>query len=81
MRFSQDMAVVSQALAKNEHVTALDLRENGRLTAVGVYKILRVLRESKVESIELGGCFGVSEQAKEETRHACGANVRRRELL
>ena len=46
------MDVVSQALAKNEHVTALDLRENGRLTAVGVYKILRVLRESKVERLE-----------------------------
>ena len=77
----KDMDVVSQALAENEHVTALDLRGNGQLTAAGVRKVLRVLRESKVESIELGGCFGVSEQAKEETRHACGANVRRREML
>ena len=41
------MDVVSQALAENEHVAAF----------------LRGLRESKVESIELGGCFGVSEQA------------------
>ena len=57
MRFSQDMDVVSQALAKNEHVTALDLRENGRLTAVGVWKILRVLRGSKVERIELEGAL------------------------
>ena len=56
-------------------------RENEQLTAAGVRKVLRVLRESKVERIELGGCFGVSEQAKEEARHACGANVRRRELL
>ena len=51
------MDVVSQALAKNEHVTALDLRENGRLTAVGVWKILRVLRGSKVERIELEGAL------------------------
>ena len=75
------MDVVSQALqlAENEHMTALDLRGNGQLTAAGVRKVLRVLRESKVESIELGGRFGVSEQAMEKTpRLRCEG---RRELL
>ena len=68
----QDMDVVSQALAGNEHVTELDLRGGGQLTAAGARKPLRVLRrERKVERIELGGCFGVSEQAMEENRCEC----------
>ena len=68
----QQVDVVSQALAENEHVTALDLRGNGQLTAAGVRKVLRVLRrESKVESIELGGCFGLPEQAWRRPRLRC----------
>ena len=52
------MDVVSQALqlAENEHMTALDLRGNGQLTAAGARKALRVLRESSAGAL-------VSEQA------------------
>lgn len=70
----EDMEQVSRALSDNEYVTKVDISGNGQLTAAGVRQLVEVLQQTKVCSVDMGGCFGVSKTLRDEVCKACELN-------